>query len=325
MKMMHKLATVLALSGATLFSTLAVAQTYPSRPIKWIVGYSAGGGSDVLARVVAAQLSTQIGQPVVVENRPGGATVIAADATAKSPGDGYTMMSADVGTLVFNTALFKKLSYQPEKDFAAVGLLGRFPMLLAVGPSTGYTTARQLLDDMKNQPGKLSYASPGVGSPHHLAMEMIKDRNKIEVTHVAYRGAAPALQDLVGGQVPSMVVDTVAAMPMVKAGKVKVLATFSKSRLPDFPDTPTLMELGYTDVESLIWQGVIVPSSTPADVIARLSTELQKAVSAPAVQRRLLELGLIPAPSDAATMARQWQQDAAFWPQLIHKKNIAID
>ena len=324
MKMMQKLAA-LALSGATLCSTHATAETYPGRPIRWIVGYSAGGGSDVLARVVATQLSAQIGQPVVVENRPGGATVIAADATAKSPADGYTMMSADAGTLVFNTALFRKLSYNPSRDFAAVGLLGRFPLLLAVGPSTGYSTARQLLEDMKSQPGKLSYASPGVGSPHHLAMEMVKDHSRIDVAHIAYRGAAPALQDLVGGQIPVMVVDTVAAMPMVKAGKVKVLATFGTSRLPDFPEVPTLKELGYADMESRIWQGVIVPSSTPADVVAKLSSELQKAVSTPAVQRRLLELGLIPAPSDAATMTRQWQQDTAFWPQLIQKKNISID
>jgi tripartite-type tricarboxylate transporter receptor subunit TctC len=290
-----------------------------------MVGYAAGGGTDALARMVGTQLSTQMGQPVLIENRPGGATVIAADATAKSPADGYTIMSADGGTLVFNTALFKKLSYQPTRDFAPVALLGRFPLLLAVSATSGYSDVRQLIDEMKREPGKLSYGSPGVGGPHHLAMEMLKERNQLDVVHAPYRGAAPAIQDLLGGQIPLMVVDTVAAMPMIKAGKIRALATFGKARLATLPNVPSLMELGYADIEIVPWQGIVVPAATPKDVIDRLSTELRKAVMHPSVNSRLLELGLLPTPADTAAMQLQWKQDAEFWPQLIRQKGISAE
>src|SRR4029079_14342597 len=145
------------------------ADTYPSRPLRWIVAYAAGGGSDVLARTVGEQLSTQIGQPVVIENRPGGATVIGAEVVAKAAPDGYTIFTADNGTLIFNTALFRSLPYDPLKDFSPVSLMARFPLLLAVNPSSGYTSAKDLIEAMRKEPGKLSYASAGVGSPHHLA------------------------------------------------------------------------------------------------------------------------------------------------------------
>jgi len=315
--------------GAALVASLAItalaADPYPTKPIKWVVGYAAGGGSDALARTVGAQLAIQMEQPVLIENRPGGATVIAADATAKAAGDGYTMMSVDGGTLVYNTALFKKLSYQPSKDFAPVALLGRFPLLLAVNATSNLTDARQLIEEIKRNPGKLSYGSPGVGGPHHLAMEMLKDRNKLDVVHTPYRGAAPALQDLLGGQIPLIVVDTVAAMPMIKAGKIKPLATFGKARLASLPNVPSLIELGYADIEMLPWQGIVVPAATPKDVIAKLSAELQKAVAHPSVNSRLLELGLIPTPTDTAAMALQWKQDADYWPKLIQQKGISAE
>lgn len=310
---------------ATLALAATAADPYPSKPVKWVVGYAAGGGTDALARMVGAQLSTQLGQPVLIDNRPGGATVIAADATAKSPADGYTIMSADGGTLVFNTALFKKLSYQPARDFAPVALLGRFPLLLAVGSTSRHTEVRQLIDEIRREPGKLSYGSPGVGGPHHLAMEMLKERNKLDVVHTPYRGAAPALQDLLGGQIPLMVVDTVAAMPMIKAGKIRALATFGKDRLATLPDVPSLVELGYADIEVMPWQGIVVPAATPKEVIARLSTELRKAVAHPSVHSRLLELGLLPTPADTATMQLQWKQDSDFWPRLIREKGISAE
>lgn len=207
-------------------------------------------------------------------------------------------MSADNGPLVLNTALFKTLPYNPEKDFSPVGLMVRFPLLLVVNPASGYTSAKQLIKDMRSNPGKLSYASAGVGSPHHVAMEMLRQRAKFDAVHVAYKGAAPAIQDVVGGQVPLMVVDTAAGMSMIKAGKLKVLATFGKSRLVLMPEVPTLIELGFTDIEAEAWQGLVVPTGTPADIVDRLSTEMQKAVNTPSVRARLLELGLDPVPSN---------------------------
>ena len=323
-----KLSKFLALTCATLsFAATAViaADVYPTKPIRWVVAYSAGGGSDALARAVGAQLSTQLGQSVLIDNKPGGATVIGADAVAKSPGDGYTILTADNGTLIFNTALFKKLPYDPNKDFAPIGLMAKFPLILAVNPNAGYGSAKDLIEAMRKQPGKLSYATPGVGSPHHLAMEMLKERTKIDVVHVAYKGAAPAIQDVVGGQLPLMVVDTAAGMQMMKAGKLKPLATFSKTRLPSMPEVPTLIELGYADIEAAAWQGLVVPSSTPKDVIAKLSSELQKAIAAPAIKAQFATMGLEPTPSDAAGMAKHWSDESKYWPKLIRDRQISLD
>jgi tripartite-type tricarboxylate transporter receptor subunit TctC len=317
------------LCGVTIAALSAVAahaaDPYPTKPIRWVVPYSAGGGSDALARTVATQMSTQLGQQLIIDNRPGGAAVIGAGAVAKAPADGYTILSADNGPLVLNTALFKTLPYNPEKDFLPVGLMVRFPLLLVANTTSGYTSAKQLIEEMRREPGKVSYASAGVGSPHHVAMEMLRQRAKFDAVHVAYKGAAPAIQDVVGGQVPVMVVDTAAGMPMIKAGRLKVLATFAKSRIASLPDVPTLIELGFTDIDAEAWQGLVVPAGTPAHIVDRLSSEMQKAVNTPSVRTRLLELGLEPVGSDPAGMAKRWRDDANFWPKLIRERNISLD
>lgn len=315
-------------AGALLASTctgLAWADTYPSKPLRWVVAYAAGGGSDALARTVGTQLSTQLGQSVLIDNKPGGATVIGAENVAKSPGDGYTVFTADNGTLVFNTALFKKLSYDPQRDFTSVGMMARFPLLLAVNPNAGFADVKALLDAAKANPGKLSFATPGVGSPHHLAMEMLKARTQLDMVHVAYRGAAPAIQDVAGGQLPLMVVDSAAGMQMIKAGKLKPLATFSKTRLASLPDVPSLMELGYTDVEAVAWQGLVVPSATPKDIVAKLSAELQKAIQSEPVRAQFATMGIEATPSDAAAMQKHWAQESQYWPRLIRERKISLD
>jgi len=311
--------------AASLTSAAWAAEIYPSKAVRWIVAYAAGGGSDVLARTVGAQLSTQIGQSVIIDNRPGGATVIGAEIVAKAPPDGYTVFTADNGTLIFNTALFRKLPYDPVKDFAPVGLMARFPLLLAVNPSAPYASAKELIDAMRKDPGKLSYASPGVGSPHHLAMEMLKQRAKFDAAHVAYKGMAPAIQDVVGGQLPVIVVDTAAGAAMIKSGKLKVLATFSKTRLASMPDVPTLIELGYTDIEASAWQGLVVPAATPKEIVDKLGAELQKAINTPSVRTHLLELGVEPMPSDSPAMAAYWRSELAFWPKFIQERNITLE
>ena len=315
----------LLIAASMLFSATSAADSYPSRSVRWIVAYPAGGGSDVLARTVGEQLSIGLGQPVLVDNRPGGATIIGAEAVARAPADGYTILTADNGTLIFNTALFRSLPYDPVKDFAPVGLMARFPLLLAVNPSSGYASAKDLVEVMRKEPGKLSYASPGVGSPHHLAMEMLKQRARFDATHVAYKGMAPAIQDVVGGQLPVIIVDTAAGGAMIKAGKLKVLATFSKTRLPSMPDVPTLMELGLTDVEATAWQGLVVPAGTPKEVVDKLAAELQKAINSPSVRARLLELGVEPTPSDSSAMAAHWRSEAAYWPKFIQERHITLD
>ena len=207
-------AALLALPLA-LGASAASAQAYPSKSIRWLVPYPAGGGADFLARTIGQQLSTQIGQSVVVENKPGGNTAIAASDVARAPADGYTMLSADNGTMTFNTALYSKLSYHPDRDLTPITLMGRFPMILVAGPSADAKSAKDFLAKAKAAPGKISYGSAGAGSPHHLAMEMLKSRTGVHMVHIPYRGAAPALADLAGGQIPVMMVDMAAGAAFI--------------------------------------------------------------------------------------------------------------
>ncbi|MDD2545417.1 MAG: tripartite tricarboxylate transporter substrate binding protein [Burkholderiaceae bacterium] len=326
MRVVHSLlSAAVALVGATASIQVFSAEPFPSKPVKIVVAYAAGGGTDALVRAVGAQLSTQLGQPILVDNRPGGGAVIAAEAVAKSPPDGHTLFSADNGSLIFNTALFKKLPYNPIKDFSPIGLMARDPLVLAVNPAAGFNSAKELIEAIRKNPGKISYASPGVGGPHHIAMEMLKTHSKLDVLHVPYKGAAPAIQDVAGGQLPLMVVDTAAGMQMIKAGKLKALATFSKVRLPLLPDVPTLIELGYTEIEAVAWLGLVAPSSTPKETVDRLSIELQKAINTPSIRTTLLNMGLEPTPSDAKGMAKLWENERNYWPQLIRERNINLD
>lgn len=316
----------LVASAALLNGTQAMAQaTFPTKPIRWVVGTAAGGGSDFVVRTVAHQLSQQLGQQIIVDNRPGGGTTIAADLVARSAADGYTLLTADTGTIVFNTALFKNLSYKPMKDLAPVGMLAHFPLLLVTHPNSGFSSAQAAIEAIRRSPGVHGYASAGVGSPHHIAMEFAKDQAKLDVRHVPYKGAAPAVQDLVGGVVPFGVIDSAAGLPMIRAGKLKALATFTKTRVAAFPDVPTLIELGYTLSEAPCWIAMVAPAGTPQDVIARLSAELAKALSHPDVQKKLRDVGLEPQPSSPAQLMTVWQQADAYWPPLIRSKGITID
>jgi tripartite-type tricarboxylate transporter receptor subunit TctC len=303
----------------------AAADDFPAKPLKWLVGFPAGGGTDFLARTVGQQLSQQLGQPVVIENRPGAASSIAAEAAAHAPADGYTLLTADNAVLIFNPVLYKKLGYEPARDFAPVGLMARFPLILAVHPGSGITTVQQWIEAVKKAPGRYSYASPGVGTPHHLAMELIKQRLGLFLVHVPYRGAAPAVQDVAGGQVPMMIVESGGGLPMIKAGKLRPLAVVSARRMPVLPDVPTFAELGYKELEVYAWQGVVVPKATPKPVVDKLSLELQKAVAAPEVKRKLLEYGMEVNPSDPTLMASYMAMETALWQPLIKQRGIRAD
>jgi tripartite-type tricarboxylate transporter receptor subunit TctC len=310
-----------------LVATAAHAQSpnYPNKPVKWVVGYPAGGGTDFLARSIAAQMSIQMGQAIVIDNRPGAGAIIGADITAKSPADGYTVFTADNGVLVYNPALYKKLPYDPLKDFAPIGLMARAPLLIVAAPSAGIKDAKELLDYLKKNPGKLSYATPGNGSPHHLAMELFKSRSGLSVVHVPYRGAAPAVQDVMGGQVPLMMIDTSSGMPHIKAGKLLPLAILSAARIPQLPDVPTLAELGYKDVEAYAWQGLVVPAHTPKDVQLKLNADMQAALNNPAVRKKLFDAAWEPVPSDAAAMAAYTAAETRVWHKLIKDQGISLE
>lgn len=315
----------LALAAALLAAAPARADSWPQgRSIRWVVAYPAGGGSDFLARQLAPQLSKQLGQTIVIDNRPGAAGIIGTDNAAKSPPDGFTIVTGDNGAMVFHEAMYRKIPYAPG-DFAPVGFMARFPLILAVHPGAGFASGRQLLDDLKKNPGKFSYASPGIGSPHHLAMELLKDRTKTFVVHVPYRGTALAIQDVISGQVPMMVLDTAAGLPQIRSGKVKALAVMSKKRIPSLPDVPTLDELGIKDFEVTAWQGLFVPKGTPAEIVTRLSAEMNKAIAVPEVRARLEEFGLEVTPTDGPALAAFIQKETAFWHGLIRERRLSAE
>lgn len=299
--------------------------SYPNKTIRWIVGTPAGGGTDALVRAVADQLSKQINQPVIIENKPGGGTTIAAEYVARSPADGYTLLAADTGTLVFNTALFKKLSYAPVKDFAPVGMLASFPLLLVSSQSSGLMTAKAAVEAIRTNPGKLGCATAGIGSPHHMALEFLKEQAKLDAPHVPYKGGAPAIQDLVAGVVPLAVLDTASSAGMRAANRLNVLATFTETRVAAVPGVPTLMELGYTNAPAPCWVSAVAPAGTPRDVVAKLSSEIAKALASDVVQRRLRDLALEPQPTSPDQFRTMWQEADRKWPALIRAKGITID
>lgn len=310
--------------AAALVPVLAQAQAWPAKPIRWVVAYPAGGGSDFLARQLAPQLGKQLGQTLVIDNRPGAAGIIGTDNAAKSPPDGYTVVTGDNGAMVFHEAMYKKIPYAPG-DLTPVGFMARFPLIVAVNPSAGFADAKQWLEALKKNPGKFSYASPGIGSPHHLAMELLKSRTQTFVVHVPYRGTALAVQDVIAGQVPMMVLDTAAGLPQIRSGKVKALAVMSKKRIAALPDVPTLDELGVKDFEVTAWQGLFVPKGTPADIVSRLTVEMNKAIAVPEVKAKLEDFGLEVLPGDGPSLASFIQKETAFWHALIKERKLSAE
>ncbi|MDF3833923.1 tripartite tricarboxylate transporter substrate binding protein [Cupriavidus basilensis] len=308
-----------------LAATAAAEPAFPSKPVRWVVPYAAGGGSDFLARSIGQALSARLGQPVVVDNKPGGNTAIAAAETARAPADGYTVLSADNGTLVFNPALYKTLSYNPAKDLAPVTLLGRFPMILVVGPGMNVSNVQEFIARAKARPGGIAYASAGAGSPHHLAMELLKVEAGLNMVHAPYRGAAPALADVAGGQIPAMMVDLAAGAGFIKGGKVKALAVANPTRLPQLPDVPTFAEAGYKNVEAAALVGMVVPAGTPPDIIATLNRQVVAAIREPAVSKRLVDFGVEPVGNTPAQYADLLRSETTRWHKLIRDLKITLD
>ena len=309
----------------TLASGAALAQAYPSKPIRWVVPYPAGGGSDFLARTIGQQLTTQVGQTVLVDNKPGANTAIAASEVARCAPDGYTVLSADNGTMTFNTALYSKLSYNPDKDLTPITLMGRFPMILVAGPSADAKSAKDFLAKAKAAPGKISYGSAGAGSPHHLAMEMLKSRTGVHMVHIPYRGAAPALTDLAGGQVAAMMVDLAAGAGFIKGGKVRPLAVANPTRLPQLPDVPTFAELGIKGVEASAQVGIVAPANTPAETVAALQKQVATAIQQPAIRQKLIDFGIEPVGSTPQQYAELIRTEVQRWHQLIREQKISLD
>ncbi|MCU7373063.1 tripartite tricarboxylate transporter substrate binding protein [Paucibacter sp. O1-1] len=320
MSYVSRLSLLLSLAAAAATPAFA----YPDKPVEWVVPYPAGGGADVVARTLAEAMGKTLGQTLIINNKPGAATNIGADYVVKSKADGQVLLTADTATLAANPWLYSKLPYKAEQDLAPIGLVARFPMLLVVNASVPVKNYKEFLAWAKTQDG-LNYATPGAGSPHHLATELLRDRAKLNLTHIPYRGAAPAVQDVIGGQVPFMFVDTAAGYPHILSGKLRALAVASPARIKTFAEVPTFAEQGLPGFEAYAWQGLVVPTGTPAPVIATLNKALQDALASTAVKARFQTLGLEALGGTPEQMRAYWKQELAKWGQVIKAANIKLD
>jgi tripartite-type tricarboxylate transporter receptor subunit TctC len=304
----------------------ALAQAYPTRPIRWIVGYPAGGGTDVLARLLGAAMSPALGQQIVIENRPGAATNLAAGEAARAEPDGYTLFTAGIETVVYNPALYKTLPFDAVKDFRPIGLTARFHLFLSVKKDSGITSAQDLVARAKASPGALNYGSPGLGSPHHLAMERLLREAGVKVTHVPYRGMAPVMNDMLAGVMETAIVDYAAGGAALRGGQIRPLAICSGKRLEALPDVPTVDEaLGLKGFEAYAWQGVVVPARTPDPIATKLTEVLAGALAQDTVKARMREIGLDPLTGGPAEYQALLQSERDVWWPVIKDLGISLE
>jgi tripartite-type tricarboxylate transporter receptor subunit TctC len=314
-----------AVAAATTWGD-ATAQTYPTKPVRIVVPFPPGGATDVLGRLVAEKLSARFGQQVVIENKPGAGGSIGATLVAQSAADGHTLFIGSNPGFTSAPPLGKDVGYDPIRDFAPITMLATQSFLLNLHTSVPIGSVKELVAYAKQQPGKLSYASPGVGSPHHLGMELFKLQAGVDIVHVAYRGGAPAMQDVVAGQVPIMFGSYVIAGPHLKTGKLKAIGASGAKRVVQAPDIPTIAEQGYPGFDLTTWFGLFAPAGTPAPIIKRVAEETQAVLALAEVNERFLTVGLDPAPvlSTAAFGARV-KEDVATWTKVVKDANIKAE
>ena len=302
----------------------ALAQAWPSKPVRMIVNFPPGGAADQIARAIAQPLSEALGQPVVIDNRGGAGGNLGGDIAAKSAPDGYTLLLSSGGMVSVNPHIYPKMSFDPAKDLVPVAAAARVLVFLEVRPELPAKDMRQFMAYLKANPGKLSYGSPGNGSSPHLAGELFKDQAGLYAIHVPYRGAAPALQDLLGGQIDFMF-DPGIGLNQVRAGKLRLLAVGSLKRSPQFPDVPTLDEVGLKGFDADTLFGVYAPAGTPAEVVARLNREINKILATPAARERIAALGGEPAPMTPAEFGAKASEDGVRFGALIKARHIKGD
>jgi tripartite-type tricarboxylate transporter receptor subunit TctC len=272
----------------------ASAEDYPSHPVTLIAPWPAGGAVDTLCRILAARLSDRLGKTVIVESRPGAGSVLGVASVARAAPDGYTLVMAGSASMASTVTIYRHLPYDPRKDFAPVAFIAHIPFVLVANPSLPLTSVADLINLARKEPGRLSYASGGPGSPHHLFMELLKSMTGVEMLHVPYKGTAPAINDVVAGQVPLMFGDVVASLPLINAGKVRALGVSSASRIPSAREIPTIAEAGVPGFEGVGWVMIVAPAHTPPAIVQRLHAELKSIVALPEIEKQMIELGTIP-------------------------------
>ena len=321
--------TRVAITSTTAFAFLLIvavpvsSQSYPTKPVHLVVTNAPGGATDILGRLTAERLAQRLGQQVVVDNKPGAGGNIAGTFIAGSPADGYTVLLANHPGVTTAPAVAKNAGFDPLRDFAPIGLLATQTMLLTLHPSQPPNNLAEFVAYAKARPGQLTYATPGIGSPHHLGMEMLKQIAGLDLQHVPYKGGAPAMQDVVAGLVPVMFASYVIAGPQLQAGKLKAIGVAALARNVQAPNIPTFAEQGYPGFDTSSWFGIVAPTGTPAAVIARLNADINTAVAAPGFSQQLLKIGFEPTqPISPAEFSELMRTSVAKWTKVIRDVNI---
>ena len=318
--MIKRLLTLTLVWGAL----AANAQSFPSKPIKMVVPFPAGGTVDFFARVVSTKLSESLGQPVLVENRAGAGGNIAVEAVVKSPADGYTLlMGSEI--VAINTSLYSRLSYDPLKDLAPITLVGTVPNILIVNPALPANSVKELIALAAKSPGKISFASTGQGTSSHLSSELFKLMAQVDITHIPYKGGPPAVADLIGGQVNMMFINMPTGIGHVKSGKARILAVSSLRRVSQLPEVPTVDQAGLKGYDTQAWSGLYAPAGTPPEVIAKLNAEVVKILKMPAVREQLAAQGAEPVGDSPEEFARFMRDEIAKWAKLIKISGAKVE
>jgi tripartite-type tricarboxylate transporter receptor subunit TctC len=317
---------VLAIVMASGLASAASAQTanYPSKPVKIVVGYAAGGAVDVVARTIGQSLQNTLGQAFVVENKPGAGTNIAVKSVITAEPDGYTMMMA-ANALAANMSLYQPQPFDAEKDLVAISLIGRVPVVIAANANAPFANVKQLIEAAKGKPNSIAYGTPGNGSTPHMAIELFARAAGIDLQHIPYRGGSPAITDTIGGQVPLVAVNALEVLPHVKSGKLKVLGVLSANRSANYPDVPTIAESGFPGFEASVWYGLVAPAATPKPIVAKLHAEVQKALQTKEVRERMNAVGGEVVPGSAEMFTQLIRSERVRYEKLVREANIKPD
>jgi tripartite-type tricarboxylate transporter receptor subunit TctC len=322
---LHVVGTVILCAVLVLLPEVSVANTYPAKPVKILVGWAPGGGVDVTARLIAQKLSSVWGQQVIVENRPGAGGNLAADLAAKSAPDGYTLFLGTTGELAVNATLFRSLPYHPVRDFSHIAMAVRVPMILAMHPSVPAKDVRSLVDYSKSQPNGLTYASPGNGSIGHLTAELLKSATGAKLLHIPYKGAAPATADLVGGQVQMGFSSLPAVLPHVQAGRLKAIAVTTEGRVEAAPELPTISESGFPGLSAFGWYAFVGPAGMPQAMVDKLNRDISEVVSDPEVKSKLAPQGLESWTMPPRELRDYFQAEITRWGKVVNASGIKVD
>lgn len=316
---------VLCVAAVSGWCESALAQDYPVKPVRFIAPNLPGGPTDILARIIAQKLSDGLGQPVIVENRAGAAGNIGTEVAAKSPPDGYTLLSGNIATFGANVSLYKRLGFDPVKDFAPVVLVATQPNILVVHPSLPVTSVKDLIALARARPGQLNYAGSGIGAVAHLAAELFKNATGTSIVHIAYKSAAPALTDLISGQTQLMFATSLSVQPHLQAKRLRPLAVTTPQRARAFPELPTVAEAGVPGFEATTWHGVLVPAGTPAAIVGKLNAEINRLLQSPDVRERIGGLGGEIVGGTPKEFAEHIQREIARWAKVIKAAGIQLE